>query len=174
MNAADKAEYQARTWRVYADLLRDVGTIPPGHERDLVRAFVITHERGHYDDQTNCGPGDKLVCEMSFRYGRADLVVFHIDGSATVIEAKDGDKGYNHVVSGIGQAGLYAAQLQMQGKVSRVHRALLWSCTGKPEVDILIHLTCWKAGVIPCEWPHMHKIVACEKAARDAYQEPST
>jgi hypothetical protein len=36
---------------------------------------------------------DTLICEMAFKYGRADIVIFHVDGSASVIEAKDGTKG---------------------------------------------------------------------------------
>ena len=93
---------------------------------------------------------------MSFRYGRADLVLFHVDGSATVVEAKDGSRGYTHVVAGIGQAGLYATQLAMsKGAIKKVRRALLWSSTGDAMLDALIEESCLQAGVVPVPWPSM-------------------
>ena len=92
---------------------------------------------------------DTIVKEMSFKYGRSDIVIFHIDGSATVIEAKDGMNGYRHVVSGIGQVSLYASQL-INKKVSLkvVRRALLWSSSGDMDIDNQIAEACRLAGVI--------------------------
>lgn len=123
-----------------------------GHalEKHLVQSFVQLQAAGCYEEMLPTSPEDTIIEEMAFRYGRADLVIFHIDGSATVIEAKDGSKGYSHVVGGIGQAGLYASQLgSAKGGVTRVRRCLMWSSTGDDVLDLLIGETCLKAGVVP-------------------------
>lgn len=98
-------------------------------------------------------PEDTIVYEMAFRFGRADIVVFHIDGSASVIEVKDGTKGYNHVVAGIGQAGLYASQLAAQRTgLTKVRRCLMWSSTGDIGADGLIEQACEDANVVALPW----------------------
>lgn len=103
---------------------------------------------------------DKVVYEMAFPHGRADIVIFHLDGSATVIEAKDGGSGATHVAQGIGQVSLYAAQLMLKGKVSRVHKALMWTSAGL-DADALIDAACEAAGVIAIPFASL-------KAHRDA------
>ena len=133
-----------------------------GTEADLVSAFVQQEQCGFHEDDIPMTPCCTIVREMSFKYGRADLVVFHSDGSATVIEAKDGSKGYNHVVAGIGQAGLYAAQLAMgRHNLTTVRRALLWSSTGDSIADLYIMYACEAAGIVPLMWPAMKILVAC-------------
>lgn len=92
---------------------------------------------------------DKVVYEMALPRGRADIVIFHMDGSATIIEAKDGRKGYTQVVQGIGQLSFYAAQLGMKGQVKRVRRALMWSFGGDRVADQSIFDACLLSGVIP-------------------------
>jgi hypothetical protein len=103
---------------------------------------------------------------MSLRFGRADIVVFHADGSASVIEAKDGSKGYAHVVAGIGQASLYAVQIAMaKGAVTRVRRALLYSSTGDILQDACVEAACEQASVIPLLYPTLLQMaVACDQA----------
>jgi hypothetical protein len=119
-------------------------------ERHLVVSFIQMQACGHYETDIPMSPEDTIVEEMSFRYGRADLVVFHIDGTASVIEAKDGSKGYSHVVAGIGQASLYASQLAMtRGALKKVRRCLMWSSTRDEGLDALIWATCKTAGVVP-------------------------
>lgn len=85
-----------------------------GVEKDLVRWFREAHMVNcRLDEQFSGIPLshlDTVVTEMAFKFGRADIVVFHIDGSASVIEDKNGSHGYNHVVAGIGQAGLYRSE----------------------------------------------------------------
>ena len=96
---------------------------------------------------------DKIVYEMAFKFGRADIVIFHMDGSASVIEVKDGTKGYAHVVSGIGQASLYAAQLGMsKGALRAVRKCLLWTSTGDVDADAAIEIACEKSGTVPMPW----------------------
>lgn len=85
--------------------------------------------------------------EFQLKVGRADIVAFNSDGSATVIEVKNGIHGWRSVVAGIGQAGFYAAQLGLKGVASRIDRALAWSSTG--EDDKLIEAACISAGVFP-------------------------
>ena len=143
------------------------GSTPKGNESTLVRAFLDTHASGLYDESLPwLGPDDTIASEFSLRFGRADVVVFHQDGSATVIEAKDGAKGYNHVVSGIGQCSLYAAQLAL-GKVSfrEVRRALMWSSTGRLECDAAIEDACCLAGVIAMPYPDVQVLSAYRRAA---------
>lgn len=121
-----------------------------GSEADVVRAFLLTHQAGRYDEAIPCSQADTIITEMVFKYGRADIVVFHVDGTASVIEAKDGAKGYTHVVGGIGQAALYAAQLAMtKGAVRFVRKCLMWSSTGEVWLDALICTACESAGVVP-------------------------
>ncbi|MEJ5127637.1 hypothetical protein WH367_16470 [Comamonas sp. MYb21] len=123
--------------------------VPHGVEKDLVDQFIYLHECGYSDDLIPLTPECVLVREQAFKYGRADIVVYHSDGSASVIEAKDGTKGYTHVVAGIGQATLYAVQLGMSKcAVKRVRRCLLWSSTGNHFLDAIIDIACEQAGVI--------------------------
>lgn len=81
---------------------------------------------------------DNVVLEMPMKNDRADVTIFHKDGGVTVIEAKDGAKGYEHVAQGIGQATLYAAQFRMGATTGKIRRALLWSSTGGLEADAYI------------------------------------
>ena len=137
------------------------GDFQPGLERDLVRMFLEAEQCGAHDEMLRTTSRDLFVTEFPFKHGRADIVVFHDTGSATVIEAKDGSKGYNHVVSGIGQAGLYAVQLAMnKGALKSVRRALLWSSTGDLDTDTEIHMACLAANVIPLAWPSMRRLMA--------------
>jgi hypothetical protein len=129
-------------------------------ETDIVRHFKNTFHLSPANLKTalNGVPldvNDSIHYEMAFKYGRADIVIFHIDGSATVIEVKDGSKGYNHVVSGIGQAGLYASQLI---HLSNVRRCLLWTSTSNKSLDIQITKTCNEANVIPALFPSLRKM----------------
>lgn len=103
---------------------------------------------------------DTVVYEMALPHGRADIVIFHVDGSVTVIEAKDGLGGYTHVVQGIGQLALYAAQLNLKGKVRHVRSALLWSAIPDEAANAVVTLTCIRAGVIPLEHAPLAKSLA--------------
>lgn len=132
-----------------------------GGERGLVKWFRELTRLGHFDERLPMSAADKIVCEMSLKYGRADIVIFHADGSASVIEAKDGSKGYNHVVSGIGQAALYAVQIAMnKGAVKKVRKCLLWSSTGDIMLDAIIEIACEKSGTVPLPWQSMDSILA--------------
>lgn len=91
--------------------------------------------------------------------------MFHVDGSASVIEVKDGTKGYNHVVSGIGQAALYSVQLAMtKGAIKRVRKCLLWTSTGDTLLDGVIEDACEQAGAIPMPWQSMASLMASREA----------
>lgn len=128
-------------------------------ERGLVDAFVAAHKKGLLEDRLPHTAMDSVVREFSFRFGRADVVIFHVDGSATVIEAKDGSMGYRHVVAGIGQAALYATQLAMnKGALRKVRRALMWTSTGDVELDALIEIACEQSGTVPLPWQSSKKM----------------
>ena len=136
-----------------------------GIERDIVNLFRESFQAGIYEDRIPLTGADTIVYEMALKFGRADIVVFHIDGTASVIEVKDGTKGYNHVVSGIGQAGLYAAQLAAtKGALKRVRKCLLWSSTGNIELDGTIEGACLQAGVVPLPWQSTASLMASREA----------
>lgn len=97
--------------------------------------------------------GDTISMEFQMRQGRADMVIFHMDGAATVVEIKDGDCGLTAVAHGIGQVGMYAAQLVMTRAVKEVRRALMWTSTGSKTQDELLAESCKIAGVIPLMIP---------------------
>jgi len=125
------------------------GDAPLGNESDIVRVFLETHACGVGDERLPLHEADTILCEQVLRYGRADIVVYHVDGSISVIEAKDGSNGYSAVVAGIGQATLYATQLgQAKGVARCIRRCLLWSSTGDLMLDVLIEDACQAAGVV--------------------------
>ena len=124
-----------------------------GGEAELVQAFIDGEQAGNHEELLPISKEDTIVREMAFKFGRADIVVFHADGSATVIEAKDGSNGYSHVVAGIGQVGLYAVQLALTKQaLTKIRKALMWSSSGNLMADTLIHMACEAAGVIPLPW----------------------
>lgn len=145
-------------------LLRE-GLAPPGGEQDLVQAFMDTHEGGCFDERLpSQAANDVVIREYVFRYGRADIVMFHQDGTATIIEAKDGSKGYTHVVGGIGQCSLYAAQLGAKpGALNAVRRCLMWSSAGV-FADVAIEDACILAGVTPLPFPAIQTLTASRAA----------
>ena len=149
----------------------DQNEIPHGVEYDLIQQFKESTECGYFDERIPHTEACTCLYEQSFKYGRADIVIYHMDGSASVIEVKDGTKGYTHTVSGIGQATLYATQLAMsKGAVSKVRRCLMWSSTGDIQLDVLIEIACEKAGVIPLPTASMKKIMACREAHKKSYK----
>lgn len=149
-----------------------------GREADIVNLFKLCARSENKSNQETRIPMsnlDTLACEMAFKFGRADIVVFHIDGSASVIEVKDGTKGYNHVVAGIGQAGLYASQLAInKGTLTKVRKCLLWTSTGDISLDAVIESVCESTNTIALPWggisEHLSyylatlKIASCEEA----------
>lgn len=133
--------YAVRMMRYFLKHSKTAGFIPPEvpvHEDDLIRS------------------------EFSMKVGRADLVVFHIDGSASVIEVKDGATGYRDVVAGIGQVSLYACQLGLKdGSIKSVRRVLAWDSMNSNEHNQLVTEACKSAGVIPVKLPSKAQIKAC-------------
>ncbi|MFA5386786.1 MAG: hypothetical protein WC322_00105 [Candidatus Paceibacterota bacterium] len=138
-----------------------------GTEYDLVRQFLESHHAGLFDEMLPCeSAADTVVTEYAFRHGRADIILFHTDGTATIIEAKDGQRGYTNVVAGIGQCSLYAAQLAAKpGVVRAVRRALMWTSVGNVDGDAKIEEACEIAGVIPLPYPSMRMLMATRMAS---------
>ncbi len=102
--------------------------------------------------------GDKVVFEMQMRHGRADIVIFHIDGSVSVIEVKDGDRDVMSVVAGIGQVGFYAGQLAVSRAFPSIRRALMWTACSNDSHTSLVIDACKVAGVEPLLLPSNAKI----------------
>ena len=131
-----------------------MNAIPAAHlhcsEASAVSIFLARWQRGAYLDLMPWSDprADTAVTEQSFRFGRADLVLYHLDGTATIVEAKDGRRGYNEVAKAIGQASLYATQLRQLGSVKAVRRAVLWTSAGD-EADQTLVNCCREAGATP-------------------------
>jgi len=143
---------------------------PHGTEADIIRLFKMSIAAGRHDERLPMSNEDLVVYEMAFKYGRADIVIFHADGSASVIEAKDGTKGYNHVVSGIGQAGLYAVQLAMsKGVLTKVRRCLLWTSTGDLMLDAIIEIQCEQSNTIALPWGKLGVHLAYSRAVQTVF-----
>lgn len=101
---------------------------------------------------------DTIVFEYGVHGGRVDMVVFHADGSVSAIEVKDGTAGGKHVLSGIGQVGLYALDMGMSGgRPRKIRKGLFWTSTGDMELDSKIMALCEDAGVVPCPWASLKK-----------------
>ena len=157
--------------RKVRDDLLEARSVPHGTEKDLVRQIRELFEAGHYDDLIPLTGADTIVYEQAFKFGRADIVVYHCDGTVSVIEAKNGAVGYSHVMSGIGQATMYAVQIATKCAAKRVRRCLLWTGTDNLELDALIDIACEQAGVISMAMPSMQMLMATREAIRLAVEE---
>lgn len=136
-----------------------------------VRGMIAAGNGAGVFDGLPYSDADTIVHEMILRVGRADMVLFHLDGTATVVEVKDGNAGLMPVLQGVGQAGLYATQLSALKGVSSVRRALMWSSLGNDQEDRLVHDVCRNAGVVPLYLPTMSDMIAHEvKAAYETMQ----
>ncbi len=126
-----------------------VGLIFGSGELMLNSLICIAIERRTHWVTEVIGPTDLVTIrqEMSIKGGRADISVFHADGTATIIEVKDGSHGAMHVAKGIGQVGLYAAQVALSGALKGVKRCLAWSSAGEA-ADAEIKKACEDAGVL--------------------------
>lgn len=164
--AKDTEEKRPTDWeRIEAAYATEL-SVPMQHgvESDIVRTFRESAERGYYDPLLPMTPQDSIAYELPLRFGRADIVVFHVDGSASVIEVKDGARGYNHVVCGIGQAALYAVQIAQKGAIKRVRKCLLWTSTGDLLLDVVIQIACEQADTIPLPWQSTASLLAMRRA----------
>jgi len=113
----------------------------------------MRHPSSHVPlDCLSMSPDDTVVLEYTLKIGRADIVIFHVDGSASVIEVKDGATGYRSVVAGIGQASLYACQIAaLKVSLKDVRRVLAWSSIGNDAEDRVVKEACEMAGVLPIQ-----------------------
>jgi len=139
-----------------------------GDEGTLVGRFIANQKHEVLLERSlPMSTSDTIVEEYPFRYGRADIVIFHVDGSGTVIEAKDGRVGYNGVARGIGQASLYAVQLGARKEIiNHVRKALLFTGTGDGDCDRAIILACVAANTIPIQYPSHEEY--CRESLTDA------
>ena len=138
-----------------------------GGEAGIVLLFrSIASRKNIHEDVLPFDPSvDHLNCAVDPLYGRVDLVITHANGSTTLIVVKDGDRGHDHVGSGIGNVSLCATQLALVlGSSSSVRKALLWTSTGSPLLDVLIEHACVAADVIPLPWSTTaHHLAAAAK-----------
>lgn len=146
-----------------------------GGKAALMRLFLDSFSTECRDPLIPYDPStDKIEVGMSLPVGRADVVIFHGDRSATVIKVKDGTMGYKQVAQGIGEVSLHAAGLALTG-VKSIRRALLWSATGDDVQELMIIDACKLAGVLALPSPSMRErleiargILAAQSAA-DAF-----
>lgn len=91
----------------------------------------------------------EAIPEYPVPRGRVDYLIIHADGSLTVCELKDGSKGKQHVLSGLGQCIAYAVQIGMaRAGIPQIRKALAFSSWGRPDEEILVIEACRAAGVI--------------------------
>ena len=149
------------------------------NESMAVQVFLERWSRGGYrqlmpwsDPET-----DTVVKEQVLRYGRADIVMYHADGTATVIEAKDGINGYQYVASAIGQVSLYATQIAARGTLKRVRRVVMWSGIPDDDKNDLIRDVCKDADVLPICLGHLRATLKLRAALHrlfDTWEECNT
>ncbi|TWD77473.1 hypothetical protein FB547_1097 [Variovorax beijingensis] len=138
------------------ELLKRAGEV--GGEAALVLLFRSEASTGKmFEDRIPpLNPAiDTLECDFHLLYGRADLVISHADHSITVIIARDGARGHEHVAAGIGVASLCAAQLALMRPTAEIRKALLWASAGQPLLDGVVEAACEAANVIPLSWSTM-------------------
>lgn len=151
-----------------------IASMQTSGEAAVVEMAAFRLQRGELEaDGVPLSEHDKVVFEMQLQRNRADIVIFHMDGSITIIEAKDGAQGYRSVVGGIGQVGYYATMLGMQNTGMKARRALLWSTVGTAEEDDRIKQACEMSGVIPilCERPEAYHSRLCARIAKSISEE---
>lgn len=91
----------------------------------------------------------EAIPEFNVPRGRIDYLLIHIDGSITVCELKDGAKGRQHVLSGLGQCIAYAVQVGMaRAGIPLIRKALVFSSWGRADEELLVIDACRSAGVI--------------------------
>ena len=153
--------------RLTLDPMRFEREDPAGSVRHLIDAFLMTHAGGQSEDRIPLSKIDTIVSKNTSRLGGADVLVFHVDGSASVIVARTGACGSSHVLAGIGQVALCAAQLAAtKGVVGEIRRCLMWSSTGSIIGDGLIEEACERAGVVALPMPSIVKLKAAIAAVQ--------
>ena len=155
--------------RAFLVQLRDRATPP---ERAIVGLFRVRCAGGPQpvvDRLPIFVPATDLV-DFAFHPGRARITIHHADGSATVIEVRDGASGFDHVFDGIGQTKLDGIAVAVAAGTHQVRRALLWTSVDNVILDAIIELACGRAGVIPLPWAslktHLAALVLDPKAVR--------
>ncbi len=128
-----------------------------GGEAALILLFRSDASTGKaFEDRLPFDPTvDTLDCAVDLLYGRADILITHADRSVTVVVARDGAGGHEHVAAGIGVASLCAAQLALMRPTAEIRKALLWASAGKPLLDGVVEAACEAANVIPLSWSTM-------------------
>jgi hypothetical protein len=101
--------------------------------------------------------------EVEFRLpkGVADMVLFHMDGSISVVEAKS-KRTETAIAAGIGQLCMYAVQLGFSRTHSAIRKLLVAPVIGKDPNSLLLDMTCEAAGVrfIPLGTTEEHRDVS--------------
>ena len=136
--------------------------VEAGGETALVLLFRSEASTGTaFEERISFNPAiDTLECDFDLLHGSADLVISHADHSFTVIVARDGARGREHVAAGIGMALLCADQLAMLRPSAEVRKALLWAATGDPLLDDMLDSACTAGGVISLSWSTMKQHLA--------------
>lgn len=84
--------------------------------------------------------------EFSLPKGRVDLILFHLDGSISVVEAK-ATSDYEKICKAIGQLMFYATQIGFQRPCPPIRKIIIAPAVGKDVQTLLIDSTCRNAGI---------------------------
>jgi RecB family endonuclease NucS len=91
-------------------------------------------------------PEGVIQFEFPVPRGRADIVVFHNDGTVSAIEVK-GFRDLRGVLDGIGQVIMYSVQLGYSKTTKGIRKILIAPYSGEDPEALLIHSACKSAGV---------------------------
>lgn len=124
----------------------------PNNEKGVTRMLRELLEQGLFAKVYEMPDVASYESEFSLTRGRADFVVFHVDGSVTVIEAK-GPGDMRSTLAGIGQLLSYTIQIGMSRGLKGAVRGILVAPV-KVDTDAarLLGLACLRAGMefLPC------------------------
>lgn len=110
-----------------------------------IMKFLLEHSKGGLEKAWDLPEVVKYVFEFPLPVGRADLVMFHIDGSISVVEFKNAGSN-REILSGIGQLLMYAVQLGYSRVATTIRKILTAPVVGAG--NSLLLETCEKAGVL--------------------------
>ena len=135
-----------------------------GQEHEIIRLFKVGMASRHvFEDRIPLNTaGDKIFYEHFPFLGRAAIVVDHSDGTTSVLEVKDGTRGFPYVYGGIGFAEQYARRIQLLRGTRTIRPCLLWTATDNRVANALIEFACETAGVVPLPWGRLADHLAAE------------
>jgi hypothetical protein len=115
-------------------------------EAGLVAILKIFYSSDRLEEVLNVPTIALAEFEYPLPRGRADLVLFHLDGTVSVVEIK-GSRDFMVCAHGVGQAISYAVQIGYSKACNGIRKLLVAPVVGDEPETIILHNTCKEAGV---------------------------